>query len=108
MYTFFDFNYETAVFEWDDEKARINYSKHGVRFETAAKAFSDENKLIREDEEHPQEERYNILAKLGKILFIVCVFKHGNTVRLISARKANKSEERRYEYGDNYDDWLIH
>lgn len=41
MYTYFDFDYETAVFEWDDEKARINYNKHGVRFETAAKAFSD-------------------------------------------------------------------
>lgn len=39
MYTFFDFNYETAVFEWDDEKARINYNKHGVRFELPQRHF---------------------------------------------------------------------
>lgn len=107
MYSYFDFDFHTAIFEWDDEKSRINYNKHGIRFETAAKAFADKNKLIREDEEHPREERYNVLAKLGKVLFIVCVFKCENTVRLISARKANKEEERRYRYGDDYDDWLI-
>lgn len=50
MYTYFDFDYNSAVFEWDEAKAKINYTKHGVRFETAAKAFSDQNKLIREDE----------------------------------------------------------
>ena len=105
MYTYFDFDYNNAVFEWDDAKAQINYTKHGVRFETAAKAFSDENKLIREDEEHPGEERYNVLAKIRKTLFIVCVFRHQNVVRIISARKANKTEERRYEYGDHYDEW---
>jgi uncharacterized DUF497 family protein len=107
MYTYFDFDYNSAVFEWDDAKAKINYTKHGVRFETAAKAFSDQNKLIREDEEHPEEERYNVLAKIGKVLFIVCVFKSQNTVRIISARKANKMEERRYRYGESYDDWII-
>ena len=36
-------------FTWDDEKSRINFQKHGVRFETAAKVFRDEFKLIQED-----------------------------------------------------------
>ena len=61
MYEFFDFDYKNAVFEWDDNKADINFKKHGIRFETAVKIFADDNKLIRYDEEHPQEERYNIL-----------------------------------------------
>lgn len=63
MYEFFDFDYKNAVFEWDDNKADINFKKHGIRFETAVKIFADDNKLIRYDEEHPQEERYNILGK---------------------------------------------
>ena len=46
MYGFFDFNYENAIFEWDDEKAASNFKKHGTRFETASKVFTDENKRI--------------------------------------------------------------
>ena len=46
MYEFFDFDYKNAVFEWDDNKADINFKKHGIRFETAVKIFADDNKLI--------------------------------------------------------------
>ncbi len=104
MYHYFEFDFENAIFEWDDEKAANNFTKHGIRFETAAKAFADKNKLIRLDEEHPMEERFDVLAKIGKIVFIVCAFKDNNTIRLISARKANKEEQRRYNYGDDYYD----
>ena len=90
MYEFFDFDYKNAVFEWDDNKADINFKKHGIRFETAVKIFADDNKLIRYDEEHPQEERYNILGKIG------------NVVRIISARLATKSEKERYLYGEDF------
>ena len=54
MYERFDFNLENASFEWDEEKERINFRKHSIHFATAAKVFLDPNKLIREDEEHPQ------------------------------------------------------
>lgn len=46
MYGFFDFNYENAIFEWDDEKAASHFKKHGARFETASKVFTEENKRI--------------------------------------------------------------
>lgn len=104
MYEYFDFDYETAVFEWDEEKAAVNYTKHGVRFETASKVFADENKLIRSDEEHPWEKRYDVLGKVGKVLFVVCTFKKGNVVRIISARRASEREKERYEYGESYDE----
>ena len=94
MYEFFDFDYKNAVFEWDDNKADINFKKHGIRFETAVKIFADDNKLIRYDEEHPQEERYNILGKIGNVLFVVCTFKQDNLVR--------KSEKERYLYGEDF------
>ncbi|MDE6873702.1 MAG: BrnT family toxin [Lachnospiraceae bacterium] len=104
MYEYFDFDYEHAVFEWDEEKAALNFTKHGIRFQTASKVFADENKLIRSDREHPWEERYDILGKIGKILFVVCTFKKENVVRIISARRATESEKARYEYGENYDE----
>lgn len=101
MYEYFDFDLEKASFEWDEIKEELNFKKHGIHFKTAAKAFLDPNKLIREDTEHLEEGRYNILGKVGKILFIVCVFKKGNVVRLISARLATIPEKERYEYGEN-------
>lgn len=104
MYEYFDFDYEKAVFEWDEEKAAANFAKHGIRFETASKVFADKNRLIREDEEHPFEKRYDILGKVGKILFVVCTLKHGNMVRIISARRATEPEKARYEYGESYDE----
>ncbi len=103
MHEYFDFDMEHASFEWDETKEELNFKKHGIRFKTAAKVFLDPNKLIREDEEHPEESRYNILGKVGRILFVVCAFKEGNVVRLISARLATVPEKERYEYGE--DEW---
>lgn len=104
MYEYFDFDYKNTVFEWDEEKAASNFVKHGIRFETASKVFADENKLIRYDEEHPWEDRYDVLGKIGKVLFVVCTFRKGNVVHIISARCATASEKARYEHGKSYDE----
>ncbi len=101
MYEHFDFDIKHASFEWDEEKDRLNFRKHGIHFATAVKVFLDPDKLIREDEEHPEEERYNILGKVGRVLFVVCVFKEKRTVRMISARLAAVPERERYEYGED-------
>ena len=104
MYEYFEFDLGNAAFEWDDEKDRINFAKHGIHFQTAAKVFLDPHKLIREDEEHPEELRYDVLGKVGKVLFVVCAFRRENTVRLISARLATVPEKARYEHGEDYDE----
>ncbi len=101
MYEYFDFNMDEASFEWDEVKDETNFRKHGIHFATAAKVFLDPNKMIREDEEHPEELRYDILGKVGKVLFVVCTFKQGNAVRLISARLATIPEKARYEHGED-------
>ena len=97
MYERFEFDLDHASFEWDEEKERINFIKHGIHFKTAARVFLDPNKLIREDIEHPEELRFDILGKVGKVLFVVCAFREQNSVRLISARIATGPEKARYE-----------
>ncbi|MBO4297158.1 MAG: BrnT family toxin [Clostridia bacterium] len=101
MFEFFDFDFSSVTFEWDEQKDRLNFIKHGIHFKTAAKVFLDPNKLIREDEEHPEELRYDILGMVGKVLFVVCAFKDENVVRLISARLATAIERARYEHGED-------
>ena len=98
-FPFFEFSH--CSFEWDEEKDRLNFTKHGIHFKTAVKVFRDPNLLIREDLEHGKEVRYNILGKEQKIFFIVCVIKEENVIRLISARLATALEKARYEYGED-------
>lgn len=101
MYEPFNFNEENISFEWDEEKDHTNFAKHGIHFRTAAKVFFDPYKLIREDEEHPEEIRYDILGSVGKVLFVVCAFRDNNVIRIISARLATKPEKERYYDGKN-------
>ena len=101
MYGFFDFDMDNASFEWDEEKDRTNFAKHGIHFKTAVRDFFDPDKLIREDEEHSEELRYNILGKVSRVLFVVCAFREHNTVRMISARVATIPEKARYEHGED-------
>lgn len=101
MYERFEFDFEQAEFTWDEEKEKINFRKHGIKFKTAMRVFLDPDKLIREDEEHKGEERYDVIGRAGNILFVVCAFRKNNEVRLISARRAMPQEKWRYLYGEN-------
>ena len=95
---FFDFDRDDLVFEWDSNKDAANFQKHGIHFLTAAKVFLDPHLIIREDEGHSRELRFDAIGKAGKVLFVVYTVREGNTVRLISARKANAQEKAYYEY----------
>ena len=100
MFEHFDFDPLSASFEWDEEKDRLNFAKHGIHFKTA-RVFFDPDRLIREDVEHPPELRYDVLGKVERVFFVVCTCRSGNTVRLISARRATALEKARYEYGED-------
>ena len=52
-------------FEWDPKKARSNQKKHGVSFDEAATAFSDEEGLLLDDPDHSEEENHFILLVVG-------------------------------------------
>ena len=87
------------LFEWDEEKARTNFKKHGVRFETAAKVFLDENRIDIYDAAHSAEEdRYITIGKAGEVLFVVYTERLPK-IRMISARLATARERRLY-YGN--------
>ena len=91
---------ETIRFEWDENKNRINQSKHKISFEEAKTVFYDEEALVIDDPEHSQEEeRFIILgfSKRANLLVVChCYSKSESVIRIISARKATKSEEKQY------------
>jgi hypothetical protein len=90
-------------FEWDRKKENINIKKHGVSFEQASYVFADPFALNRYDEEHSEdEERWVLLGKSlnQTILLVAHTFRDNDGkefVRVISARKATKKEEKSYK-----------
>lgn len=88
--------------EWDENKAAINFRKHGICFEDAALVFADENLIERRDETHSQhEDRWQAIGMVEKILFVVYT-ERGEAIRLISARVATSKERREYYGAQNY------
>ncbi len=86
-------------FEWDEKKAKINKQKHGITFEEASTAFADELSITIDDPLHSEDEDRLILigkSKQFKTLVVVHV-ERGVTIRIISARKATKYEQKFYE-----------
>lgn len=86
------------LFEWDDRKAAQNAAKHGVPFEYAVRALLDPHRLDSEDRRRDySEERWITLGKIEGRLFAVAYTPRGKVIRVISARKANEREQRRYD-----------
>jgi uncharacterized DUF497 family protein len=88
-------------FIWDENKALSNQQKHGVSFEEAKTVFYDDYARLISDPEHSQEEERFLLLGLSHqfrlLLVCHCYRESGGQLRIISARKANKQEQKQYE-----------
>ena len=90
-------------FEWDEVKAVGNFKKHGVRFETALRAFADPFLLIVQDRVEQGEYRWQALGLVEDSLLLMIAHTvredadGTEVIRIISARRANKKERNSYE-----------
>ena len=94
------------VFEWNETKADLNLKRHKVSFDEAKTVYYDPFLLTFPDPFHSDEEdRYLNLGRsyMGQILVVIHT-QRDEAIRIISARKATRSEQRAYEEGD-YDDY---
>ena len=87
-------------FLWDQNKNLANIKKHKISFEEAKTVFFDDNARLIPDPEHSiSEERFIILGLINKfrLLIVVHTYKENDEIiRIISARKATKSESKYY------------
>ena len=85
-------------FEFDPAKAKSNFRKHRISFPDAEGVFYDPLAIHREDPYSEQEERWIAvgLGSASQILVVVYTFR-GETIRLISARRATRHEVQNYE-----------
>ena len=88
-------------FEWDDEKAELNFKKHGVGFDEAATVFDDLFNIDFYDPKHSaSEHRLLMVGESNKLrLLIVSYTERDDKIRIISARELTAQERRNYEHG---------
>jgi uncharacterized protein len=85
-------------FAWDDNKAAQNWRDHGVTFEMAREVFRDPFAIEWQDlGQDPHEERYCTIGMVeGRLLFVGYTMMGGERIRIITARKAEPYERRKY------------
>jgi uncharacterized protein len=86
-------------FEWNGRKAAANLRKHDVSFDEAASVFSDPLSATGEDPDHSDEERRFVtfgVSSSGRLL-VVAHAERGDSIRIISARRATRAEREIYE-----------
>ena len=87
-------------FSWSETKAQANLLKHKIFFNEATSVFSDDNARLIYDPDHSlEEERFLLLGisyKLKILIVVHCMKEEGNEIRIISARKASKKEQKQY------------
>jgi uncharacterized protein len=91
-------------FEWDDDKSRACHQMRGFDFAYAAFAFADPDRIIRQDDRFSYgEDRYELIGRIeGRLYVLIYTIRHDG-IRIISARKANSREAKRYEDRSNED-----
>ena len=87
-------------FEWDKTKSQRNLQKHGISFEEAQSVFYDENAVEFFDDPHSDsKDRFIMLGFSDHLRLLVvchCIRKKESIIRIISARRATKTESKYY------------
>jgi uncharacterized DUF497 family protein len=89
-------------FEWNVEKERSNFRKHGISFATATRVFEDPDFVMEQDREVDGEERWQTIGRIGGLTVLLVAHTIADEeddliYRIISARRATARERRRYE-----------
>ena len=83
-------------FEWDNQKEKSNLEKHSISFHDAKKVFESVRFTLVDTRMDYGEERIVTTGLIDKRLCVVVYTKRNDIIRIISARRANEREQRRY------------
>ncbi len=85
-------------YEWDEAKSEACFAERGFDFTYVVSAFLDPNRVVSLDSRWAYgEDRYQLLGSIEGRVFFVAYTLRGRTIRIISARKANRREVKDYE-----------
>ena len=83
-------------FEWDEAKRQANITKHDVDFLEAMELLADAPVMLDDSRKDSGERRCQAVGSVdGKMLVVIFTIREGS-FRIISARRANSREMRKY------------
>ena len=83
-------------YEYDPIKSQSNMQKHGIDFEQAKALWEDEDRLVIPAKSET-EERYAILGKIKKKIWVGFSTHRGQAIRIFSVRRAHEKERQQYD-----------
>ncbi|MTJ50529.1 BrnT family toxin [Dolichospermum sp. UHCC 0259] len=88
-------------FEWNPNKAELNFKKHGVSFQEAATTFNDPLSVTFPDPDHSIGESRYVIIEISRFrqILVVAHTDREDKIRIITARKATRQERKFYEEG---------
>ena len=86
-------------FEWDPVKEETNLRKHGITFAFAAAVFLDPDHIEELDTRVFDEERWIVIGRTREFLLVVVYTLRGENIRIISARRGDRDDYRKYRVG---------
>jgi uncharacterized DUF497 family protein len=94
---------QPLTFSWDDKKNKTNQKKHKIYLEEAQSVFFDENAIEFFDIDHSEDEDRFLLLGLSYLFRVLvvsyCFRRNDSAIRIISARKATRKEQKAYPGG---------
>jgi uncharacterized DUF497 family protein len=88
-------------FEWDERKSDACMKERGFDFAAILPAFADPTRHIELDDRYEYgEERFRLFGQVERRLFVIVFALRGRTIRIISARKANRREQKSHGKGE--------
>ncbi len=85
-------------FEWDEQKSRSNFQKHGIEFADAVTVLDDTAALTRQDTDSDEIRHIALgMDAIGRLLVVVYTYRDEESIRIISARRATRPERASYE-----------
>jgi uncharacterized DUF497 family protein len=91
------------IFEWDEPKSNACFKFRGFDFAYVVQAFLDPYRVVTSDQRYNYgEDRFELLGQIDSRIYVVIYTPRAKAIRIISARKANLREIKRYE-NSSYD-----
>ncbi len=87
-------------FEFDPAKSAANKAKHGIDFEEAQALWSDTDR-VEVPARAMDEPRFVVIGQIGDTMWTATItYRHENTIRIISVRRARRDEAKKYQEDD--------
>ena len=85
------------IYEWDNEKNKLNIAKHGIDFTDAKEIWQSPVVEFASNQNQHNEQRVLAIGLIQGYCITVIYTWRGTAKRLISARKARKDERENYQ-----------